>query len=487
LQVVAGQKRRADLGLFFEFAGPFLHKLVVVEPPVGAEAVEAVQFEFEGEGVAQEHAAQSGFAHVFHVLELHVMQDGGDDFIGLFAGKFEALQNGFGHLRADFFVAVKVDGVAVRIAGGGDGLGDVVEERGPGQRGRGVGRQFLQHEPDVLIDGAFGVVIGRLIADDGGENLGEDLLEQTAFAEQVQSARGVGRPEEFQEFLADALGADVEDLRGAGLERGEGFGFDLKIKLRGEAHGAQEAEIIFGETFGGRADGAKEFGAQIAFAADPVVQLLRDGVEEKAVDGEIAAGGVGLGVAEGDLFRMAAVLVIGLGAEGGDLEFAAGIEDDEDAELAADGNGAREKGLDLGGESGGGDVVVLGIAAEEAVADAAADPVRGVAGRLEAADDAGGEVGQGRVHSEELNHKDTTDTKAEFVLTQRRKDARTQRGNLNHEWTQIHTEQAEPAPNIADEEGETRMARIFIKGENRLNNEVTKEPSGDEDGEFKRS
>lgn len=417
LQVVAGQQWRADLGLVFEFAGLFLHKFVVIKAAMGAEAVEAVEFEFEGKGVAQEHPAQGGFAHVFHVLELHVMQDGGDDFIGLFAGKFEALQNGFGHLCANFFVAVKMDGVAVGIAGGGDGLGDVVEERGPGQRGRGVGRQFLQHEPDVLIDGAFGMVIGRLIAGDGGENLGQDLLEQTAVAEQVQSARGVGRAEEFQEFLADAFGADGENLRGAGLERSEGFGFDLKIELRGEADGAEQAEIIFGKTFGGRADGAEEFRAQIAFAADPVVELLGDGVEEKAIDGEVAAGGVGLGVAEGDLFRVAAVLVIGLGAKGGDLKFAAGFEDDEDAELAADGNGARENGFDLGGQGRGGDVVVLGFAAEEAVADAAADPVRGVAGRLEAADDAGGEVGQSRIHAQGLKHKGGGDTKREFLTT----------------------------------------------------------------------
>jgi hypothetical protein len=156
--------------------------------------------------------------------------------------------------------------------------------------------------------------------------------------------------------------------------------------------------MVLGKTLGGRADGAEEFRAQILLAADPVVQLLRDGIKEEAVDGEVAAAGVGLGVAEGDLFRAAAILVVGFGAEGGDLEFMAGFKDDDDTEFAADGKGAAKEALDLGGQGGGGDVVVLGFAAQETVADAAADPVRGEAGRLEAADDVGGDVAQGRVH-----------------------------------------------------------------------------------------
>jgi hypothetical protein len=174
--------------------------------------------------------------------------------------------------------------------------------------------------------------------------------------------------------------------------------------------------MVLSKAFGGRTDGAKQFCAQIFFAADPVVQLSGDGVEEQAVDGEIAPAGVGLGVAEGDVLGMAAILVIGLGAEGGHLEFMAGFEDNDDAEFAAHGNGARKKGFNLGGQGGGRDVVILGFAAEKAVADAAADPVRGVAGRLKSADDAGGEAGQGRVHGQELNHKGDGDTKAEFNL-----------------------------------------------------------------------
>ncbi len=124
------------------------------------------------------------------------------------------------------------------------------------------------------------------------------------------------------------------------LKRGQGCGFDLEIKLGGEAHGPQEAQMVLGKAFGGRTDGAKQFRAQIFFATDPVVQLSGDGVEEQAVDGEIAPAGVGLGIGERDVLGMTSVLVIGLGAIGGDLEFMTGFEDNDDAELAANGNSA---------------------------------------------------------------------------------------------------------------------------------------------------
>jgi hypothetical protein len=65
----------------------------------------------------------------------------------------------------------------------------------------------------------------------------------------------------------------------------------------------------------------------------------------------------------------------------------------------------------------------------------------------------------------------------EFVLTQRRKGAETKRGKSNHGWTQMNT----------DGDGETRIARIFTKGEDGLNNKVTKKPRTDENPELNRS
>ncbi len=80
--------------------------------------------------------------------------------------------------------------------------------------------------------------------------------------------------------------------------------------------------------------------AQILFAADPVVKLFRNRIEEKPVDGEIAPLRVGFGIAENDLFRTPAIPVIRLGAKGGDLELMFAFNDNHHAEFASDGDGS---------------------------------------------------------------------------------------------------------------------------------------------------
>ena len=75
-----------------------------------------------------------------------------------------------------------------------------------------------------------------------------------------------------------------------------------------------------------RADGPQQFRAQVSFAADPIVQLFRDGIVEQSVDGEIAAAGVGLRVGEDDLLGMPSVLVIRLGAKRCDLKFVVAVQ-----------------------------------------------------------------------------------------------------------------------------------------------------------------
>ena len=107
-------------------------------------------------------------------------------------------------------------------------------------------------------------------------------------------------------------------------------------------------------------------------------------IVEKAVDGEIAPPGVGLRVAENDPFRAPAILVIRLGAKGGDLELLSAFDDNHHAELASDGNRALEQLLDLLRQGGGDDVVIPRFAAQQEIAHAAADPEGGEAGALAA-------------------------------------------------------------------------------------------------------
>ena len=79
--------------------------------------------------------------------------------------------------------------------------------------------------------------------------------------------------------------------------------------------------MIFGKAFRGIADGADQLAAEVRLAADPIVQHAGDRITEKAVDGEIPAAGVGLGVRKGDRRWMPSIAVTSLGAKRGDLKF----------------------------------------------------------------------------------------------------------------------------------------------------------------------
>jgi hypothetical protein len=393
-EVVASDERWANFGLSFEFFGLFNEVVVNVQAAMGAEAIEAMELEFERKSGAHEQTAEGGFAHLQRIFELHMAADGGDDVVDLFARETEAFENLLGHIRADAFVFVKMDAAGVGIARGGEGFGDIMKEDGPGEGRVCVGGQILEHEEEVVEDRSFGMKIGGLIAGDGGGDFGEDLFEQAALAKEIEAAGGMRRTEEFDEFVADAFGADGMNFGRGSFERGECFGFDIEIELGGESDGAKEAEMIFAEAFGGRTDGADDFCAQIGFAADPIMQFAFDGIEEEAVDCKIATACVGDGVAKNDIGWVASILIIGFGAKGGDLELVIVFENNDDAEFAADRNGAWEKVLDLIGKSGGDDVVIARFAPEEKVANAATNPIGGEAGLLEALDDLSGGFGE---------------------------------------------------------------------------------------------
>ena len=145
--------------------------------------------------------------------------------------------------------------------------------------------------------------------------------------------------------------------------------------------------MVFGKAFLRRADGADDFRAQILFAADPVVDFFGNRIVKQSVDGEIAAQRIGLGAGENNFCRAAAIPVIRLGAKRGDLELLSAFDDNHHAEFSPDGDGAFEKFFDLFRPRVRGDVVILRLASEQKIAHAAADPERGEARRLQAADD----------------------------------------------------------------------------------------------------
>ncbi len=116
-----------------------------------------------------------------------------------------------------------------------------------------------------------------------------------------------------------------------------------------------------------------------------------DGVEQHAVDGEVAAEDVFAGVGgEADGVGAAAVAVGSVVAEGGDLGGDACIADEDDAEVRADGEGLWEELLhDVRGGAGG-YVEVLGLVAEQEIADASAGEVGLMARGAQGKDDVAG-------------------------------------------------------------------------------------------------
>src|SRR6266850_1611373 len=238
-QVVAGEQRRANFRLFRKFSGLVNQVIVNVQTAMGAKAIEAMELEFKREGGAHQHPAEGGFAHLQCIFKLHMATHRSDDIVGLYARETETFENLLGHICADALVFVKVDAAGLRVAGRGERFGDVVKENRPRQGWVSSSRKIFEHQEQVVENGSFGMKIGRLVASDGGGDFGKDLFEQAALAKKIEAARRVGWTEKFDEFVADALGTDRENLWRDGFDGGEGFGLDIEIELGGETYGPQ--------------------------------------------------------------------------------------------------------------------------------------------------------------------------------------------------------------------------------------------------------
>ena len=197
----------------------------------------------------------------------------------------------------------------------------------------------------------------------------------------IEAAGRIGAGENFNEFIADALGGDDFGIGGESAEGFPGGGFDGEAELDGEADGAEEAETVFGKAGEGIADGADLLGSEIGLALDVIEEFVFEGIEKHAVDGEVAALGIFLGGGEGDGGGAATVEVGAVDAKGGDFKNVVVEAEADDAEGFALGiGGFGEKGLDLVGGGRGGDIDIGIGALEEGIADATSGVNGDVAG-----------------------------------------------------------------------------------------------------------
>lgn len=237
-EIGTGDDAWGQHGLAGEFFAFCTEEVVVVQPAVGAEAVNAMQGEFVIEGGAGHEAAQLGGAHLFHVLEDHVVLHGDDGGLDDLVGEFHAAHDLAGLFGTEFVVTVEADAACVGVARLRGRFGDVVEEDAHDQRQRDLGGQQAEHEARVDEDVALGVELRWLLAALENEDLGEELLHEAAVDEEIEAANAIWVEHGFHELFADALDADAFDFGGEAADGFPGGVFDVEAEYGGEAHGA---------------------------------------------------------------------------------------------------------------------------------------------------------------------------------------------------------------------------------------------------------
>ena len=162
-QIITPHQRRRDDRLIREFLPFLLQKLIVIQHPVAALAIDAMQLELVLESRPRHEAFQFRHPHVRHVLEDHVLPHRFHRRVDLGSRKSEPLHDRLRHFRADAIVSVETN-AALFIDDGSRRLADVVEEHAENQRQRNFWRQQLEHDPGMLEHVAFRMELWRLLA-----------------------------------------------------------------------------------------------------------------------------------------------------------------------------------------------------------------------------------------------------------------------------------------------------------------------------------
>ncbi len=112
--------------------------------------------------------------------------------------------------------------------------------------------------------------------------------QQTGGVEQFEAPPRAALRENAHQFVARPLGRNRADLLVQPLDGREGRRLDLEPEARGKADGAQHAQVVLAEPHLRVADGADHARPQVLAAADEIEHLVRIGIEQQAVDGEVA-------------------------------------------------------------------------------------------------------------------------------------------------------------------------------------------------------
>ena len=252
-------------------------------------------------------------------------------------------------------------------------LGDIVQQDSERDSLGASGGQHRNADPSMRVNVALGMEIFRLLASAHADDLGQQDLHQAAVHHQVHRACGGALGHHHHDFFADSLGRDIDNRRRCAFHRSPGRGIDREVHTRSEAGSAQDAQMVLLEAVVRISDRADNSGAQIAHPADQIDQSVGDRIVKHPVDSEVAANRVFLDRAKAHRRRPASVGIFGVSAEGRDFDRLVVVEHYADhAELRPDRDRAVEHFLHDFGARVGGDVVILGLDAEDSIAHTSA-------------------------------------------------------------------------------------------------------------------
>ena len=157
-------------------------------------------------------------------------------------------------------------------------------------------------------------------------HFGQDVLQQTRGVQQFESAARAAFGQNSVQLFPNTLRRNARDALVHFSDRRQRARLDFKTKARGEADGAQHAQMVLFETLRGIANGADHAVLQILQAAyvvhhvpGGIVHMRR--IEQQSIDGEVAPQHILLRVAfERHAFRMPPILVRMIAAEGCDFD-----------------------------------------------------------------------------------------------------------------------------------------------------------------------
>jgi len=252
---------------------------------------------------------------------------------------------------------------------------------------RRTGVEGLQQAPV-----AVGTVVSRRVGVVAStEEVVDDRQEYLQRPARTHHAKGTQRgtgPQEPQDLLQHARRRRTLEVVGVLAHRVPGLVLDPEAEPGGELDRPQDPHRILGEANARVADRPQQAGLEIGQAVDVVVDHALGRIVEESVDREVAPtcvlgrGTEDIVLADQEIVRVAPSR-LGLGPEGRGLDQPVAVHDVHQPEAPADDPAVAKQPLDLAWMGLGSDVEVLGLAAEEQIADAAADEIGLVATALQ--------------------------------------------------------------------------------------------------------